>query len=213
MDKEKMVITSKGMELYDELAKIDRDIKTLNLERRDSLHLRLLAEETLGMLKLMAGDFTSLLWIEKDDKEARIHLVAKTEDMDIDTKKELIAVSTSGKNAKAKGLMGKIGEVFENSLLHYENIVELEREYGVGTIDPAAAGSMSTDYMTAWTLEQYRMSMRQEDVDRDFAWSEEESEPNDIFEKSIVGSLAKNVIVGVKKEDVEMTIIMDLKGE
>lgn len=213
MDKEKMVITSKGMELYDELAKIDRDIKTLNLERRDSLHLRLLAEETLGMLKLMAGDFTSLLWIEKNDKEARIHLVAKTEDMDIDTKKELIAVSTSGKNAKAKGLMGKIGEVFENSLLHYENIVELEREYGVGTIDPAAAGSMSTDYMTAWTLEQYRMSMRQEDVDRDFAWSEEESEPNDIFEKSIVGSLAKNVIVGVKKEDVEMTIIMDLKGE
>ena len=213
MDKEKMVITSKGMELYDELAKIDRDIKTLNLERRDSLHLRLLAEETLGMLKLMAGDFTSLLWIEKDDKEARIHLVAKTEDMDIDTKKELIAVSTSGKNAKAKGLMGKIGEVFENSLLHYENIVELEREYGVGTIDPAAAGSMSTDYMTAWTLEQYRMSMRQEDVDRDFAWSEEESEPNDIFEKSIVGSLAKNVIVGVKKEDVEMTIIMDLKWE
>ncbi|MBQ2453489.1 MAG: hypothetical protein II497_03490 [Lachnospiraceae bacterium] len=213
MDKEKMVITSKGMELYDELAKIDRDIKTLNLERRDSLHLRLLAEETLGMLKLMAGDFTSLLWIEKDDKEARIHLVAKTEDMDIDTKKELIAVSTSGKNAKAKGLMGKIGEVFENSLLHYENIVELEREYGVGTIDPAAAGSMSTDYMTAWTLEQYRMSMRQEDVDRDFAWSEEESEPNDIFEKSIVGSIAKNVIVGVKKEDVEMTIIMDLKGE
>ncbi|MCR4785420.1 MAG: hypothetical protein K5847_02070 [Lachnospiraceae bacterium] len=213
MDKEKMVITSRGMELYDELAKIDRDIKTLNLERRDSLHLRLLAEETLGMLKLMAGDFTSLLWIEKDDKEARIHLVAKTEDMDIDTKKELIAVSTSGKNAKAKGLMGKIGEVFENSLLHYENIVELEREYGVGTIDPAAAGSMSTDYMTAWTLEQYRMSMRQEDVDRDFAWSEEESEPNDIFEKSIVGSIAKNVIVGVKKEDVEMTIIMDLKGE
>ena len=213
MDKEKMVITSRGMELYDELAKIDRDIKTLNLGRRDSLHLRLLAEETLGMLKLMAGDFTSLLWIEKDDKEARIHLVAKTEDMDIDTKKELIAVSTSGKNAKAKGLMGKIGEVFENSLLHYENIVELEREYGVGTIDPAAAGSMNTDYMTAWTLEQYRMSMRQEDVDRDFAWSEEESEPNDIFEKSIVGSLAKNVIVGVKKEDVEMTIIMDLKGE
>ena len=89
----------------------------------------------------------------------------------------------------------------------------LEREYGVGTIDPAAAGSMNTDYMTAWTLEQYRMSMRQEDVDRDFAWSEEESEPNDIFEKSIVGSIAKNVIVGVKKEDVEMTIIMDLKGE
>ncbi len=213
MDKEKMVITSRGMELYDELAKIDRDIKTLKLGRRDSLHLRLLAEETLGMLKLMAGDFTSLLWIEKDDKEARIHLVAKTEDMDIDTKKELIAVSTSGKNAKAKGLMGKRGEVFENSLLHYENIVELEREYGVGTIDPAAAGSMSTDYMTAWTLEQYRMSMRQEDVDRDFAWSEEESEPNDIFEKSIVGSIAKNVIVGVKKEDVEMTIIMDLKGE
>lgn len=213
MDKEKMVITSRGMELYDELAKIDKDIKTLNLERRDSLHLRLLAEETLGMLKMMAGDFTSLLWMETDGKVASIHLVAKTEDMNIDTKKELIAVSTSGKNAKAKGLMGKIGEVFENSLLHYENVVELEREYGIGYSDPAIAGSMGADYMTAWTLEQYRKSLQSEDVDKDFEWSEEASEPNDIFEKSIVGSIAKDVIVGVKKEDVEMTILMDLKGE
>jgi hypothetical protein len=213
MSKEKMVITSKGMELYDELAKIDKDIKTLNLERRDSLHLRLLAEETLGMLKMMAGDFTSLLWMETDGKVASIHLVAKTEDMNIDTKKELIAVSTSGKNAKAKGLMGKIGEVFENSLLHYENVVELEREYGIGYSDPAIAGSMGADYMTAWTLEQYRKSLQSEDVDKDFEWNEEASEPNDIFEKSIVGSIAKDVIVGVKKEDVEMTILMDLKGE
>jgi hypothetical protein len=213
MSREKMVITSKGMELYDELAKIDKDIKTLNLERRDSLHLRLLAEETLGMLKMMAGDFTSLLWMETDGKVASIHLVAKTEDMNIDTKKELIGVSTSGKNAKAKGLMGKIGEIFENSLLHYENVVELEREYGIGYSDPAIAGSMGADYMTAWTLEQYRKSLQPEDVDKDFEWNEEASEPNDIFEKSIVGSIAKDVIVGVKKEDVEMTILMDLKGE
>ena len=35
----------------------------------------------------------------------------------------------------------------------------------------------------------------------------------DILEKSIVASLAKDVIVGVKKENVEMKIIMELTGK
>ncbi len=206
MENEKMLVNSDNIVLNDTMSKIDEDIKRLGLARKDGLHLRLLAEETLGMLKLMAGSYTALLWIEKTGSEASVHLTAKLSDIDLDAKKDLLSVSSTGKNTAAKGLMGKIRDVFENSVLNADNVMQLEQQYGMGFYDPSMAGSLYNGYSTAWSLGQFKNSLEE-------AGQPIEEEEADIFEKSIVGNIAKDVAVGIKKDKVEMIMLMDLKGE
>ena len=128
MESEKILITNKGFRIYDALDKIDNYLADLKLEPKDNLHLRLLAEETLGMLGAMAGEYRSVVWFERDGDVCKLQVIAKTE-MDIDKKKEILSVSRSGENNLAKGFMGKIGDIIENGFLNYENVMKLQQEY------------------------------------------------------------------------------------
>jgi hypothetical protein len=203
---EKIVIT------MDSLDKIDSRIDELDLKKHDRMHLRLLTEETLGMLKAMTGEYEAVMWFNKDsENEASINLTVKAEDIDIEKKKQLIEVSSEKTNAKAKGFMGKIAEIIENGLLNYENIMKLQQEYGGGYVDYGTMGIGSMDGIEesalAWSLYEYRMSLEgaaESSSAAKEAWDE--------LEKSIVASLAKDVKVGVQRNIVDMTIICDLKG-
>jgi hypothetical protein len=207
MESEKMLITNKNFRIYDALDKIDSYLGDLKLEPKDNLHMRLLAEETLGMLGAMAGDYRSLVWFEKNDDVCKLQVVAKTE-MDIDKKKEILSVSKSGKNDLAKGFMGKIGDIIENGFLNYENIMKLQQQYGGGYVDYAAMGGRPSGESFCWSLEQYKDALdevRESDEAAGDAWDE--------LEKSIVARLADDVIVGVKKDEVEYTIVSRLTGK
>jgi hypothetical protein len=188
------------------LKMVDDYINARDMEKKKALHLRLLAEETIGMVRAMAGDFKALFWLEEDDGEYRVRLTAKTE-MDKGKKQDLLSVSKSGKNASAKGFMGKIGEIIENGLLHYSEVMKLQQEYGGGYVDYALIGCDVPEAPVmgepiVWSLNNYKEGLEQAD-DSDApakeAWDE--------LEKSIVASIAKDVVVGVKKDRVEMTII------
>ena len=61
--------------------------------------------------------------------------------------------------------------------------------------------------MFSWTLDQYRRSLQQEMQQNDKA-----AQAWDELEKSIVASIAKNVIVGVRKDHVELLIDTELTG-
>lgn len=207
MESEKILITNKNFKLYDALGKIDNYLEDFELGAKDSLHMRLLMEETLGMLGAMTGEYHALLWMEKKEDSCEIKLVAKT-DMDVDKKKELLSVSKSGGNALAKGFMGKIGEIIENGILNYENIMKLQQVYGGGYVDYAALGGNPSDSMFVWSLDQYRDALdeaRADDIAAGHAWDE--------LEKSIVASLAEDVVVGVKMDQVELTIKALLTGK
>ncbi len=205
---EKLLVTSKEIVIRDALAKVDEEIRKQGYARRDAMHLRLLAEETLGMLKAMAGNYTALIWTERNADEASINISAMTEGINYDTKRELLAVSTSGKNASSKGFMGRIGEFIENSILNREEALDVEREYGAGFLSYDSDEEKPSDLMVAWSLAEYRKSLRETGAE---AGNGEEA--RDILEKSIVASLAKDVVVGVKKDKVDMTISMELTGE
>lgn len=205
---EKLIVTGKEMVIRDALARVDEDIKEQGYARRDAIHLRLLAEETLGMLKAMTGNYTALIWTERNANVASIKISARTEGIDYDTKKELLAVSTSGKNASSKGFMGRIGDFIENSMLGREAALDVEREYGAGFLTYDSDEDKPSDLMMAWSLEEYRKSLKEAGTD-----AENGEEARDILEKSIVASLAKDVVVGVKKDKVDMTISMELTGE
>lgn len=207
MKNEKIMISSKDIELTNALKDIDENLNALNLDKKDNIHLRLIAEEALGMLNAMTGDYKAMMWFERTVKEAVMNLTARTENMDIDTKKELISVSSSGTNASTKGFMAKIGDIIENGILNFENVMKMEQQYGMGYVGYGSMGGMSADYALSWSLAQYRNTLESaKDADSyaEDAWDE--------LEKSVVASLAKDVIVGVKKDVVEMKVVMDLHG-
>ena len=126
--------------------------------------------------------------------------------MDIDTKNELLSVSSTGRNASTKGFMAKIGDIIENGVLNFENVMKLEQQYGTGYVGYGAMGEMSADFALSWSLSQYRNSLsaaKADDAEAEDAWDE--------LEKSIVASLAKDVLVGVKGNRVDMTLVYDLE--
>lgn len=204
MESEKMLISSKNFVLYDAIKKIDNYLEGMELQKKDTLHMRLLMEETLGMLGAMTGDYHALIWIEKDGNICNIKLTAKTE-MDAEKKKELLSVSRTGENSLAKGFMGKLGDMIENGILGYENVMRLQQVYGGGYIDYAAVGGTPSETIFSWSLDQYRDGLGNPETEDVKAWDE--------LEKSIVASLAKDVIVGVKKDQVELTIVSELTGK
>ena len=108
MKNDKIMISSRDVDFTNALKDIDESIGALNLSTKDSLHLRLIAEEILGMMNAMSGNFKAMLWFERTVKEASVNFTAKTEYMDLDMKEGLLSVSTSGKNASTKGFMAKV---------------------------------------------------------------------------------------------------------
>ena len=182
---------------------VDKYIRSSALENKKALHLRLICEETLGMVRAMTGDFEALFWIEEENGEFKVRLQADTI-MDKEKKEALLSVSTKHENASAKGFMGKISDIIQNGLLSFDESAKLQQEYGVG-YDFMTMGLMG-EYPAAgvpmmWSLENYRGTLQDSE-------SEEKDEEVDELEKSIVASLAKDVIVGVKNDQVDLTIVL-----
>ena len=174
------------------------------LEDKKALRLRLLAEELCGMLPGLIENFSGEFWAENDGGNYELHVELKADDMNIDLRDELISVSKSGKNAAAKGVMGKIRAVAETMLLaasdpnlpmplptgefydcHGYNM-------GFGYIDPAI--SVETGYVYSWSLFNYKTAVG-EKVDE---YAE--------LERSIVAKLADDITVGVRGSNVEIVV-------
>lgn len=176
----------------------------MKLDKRDTLRLSLLVEETLGMVKTMLDDFYGQLWFAGDHKACEIHFEA-TANMDAGKKYELLSVSRTGKNAASRGFMAKLGEVISGAMHGFGRTLEFSdaetMKYGVvypagGMLTPVA-GEMTP----IWTLHAYRDHLDAErgaDSAAEDAWDE--------LEKSIVARLADDVVVGVKGDRIELVI-------
>ena len=161
------------------------------------------------MLKEMTGEYSAVIWFEKYKNQCCIRLTAKTE-MDINKKKNLLDMSFDGTNSLVKGFMGKVRDVIENGALGYNNVMKLQQEYGGGYVQYGTMGMYSStegmaDTGIMWSLCEYRSSLsdEMENVSVKEAWDE--------LEKSIVAKLAKDVVVGVKGDRVDMTIVYDIE--
>ena len=190
--------------------KADELIADLELSRKNAIHIKLLFEETVGMLKQLTCDYHAAIWFEKYKNECVIRVTGKTE-MDVDKKVGLLDMATQKGNTLAKGFMGKIGDVIENGLLGYNNVMKLQQQYGGGYVNYGTMGMYKgiegmADSGIMWSLYEYKESLgdaRQENEDAQNAWDE--------LEKSIVASLAKDVIVGVKGNRLDMTLVYELE--
>lgn len=195
------------------LEKVDANVKELKLAPKDELHVKLLFEEAIGMARAISGEFTAMIWAEGYKKQCAIKLLLKTQ-IDGPKKTEFLSVASDRKNASAVGTMAKIKDVIETGLLNYEWVMKLNQEYNGGPIGYGAMGTymmagpiidspLNTGFM--WSLDNYKKELDDMDANnaKEEAWDE--------LEKSIVASLAKDVVVGVKNKTVNMTIVYDEK--
>ena len=171
------------------------------LDKRDTLRLDLLVEETLGMVKAMLDDFYGQIWFVADGKACEIHFEA-TSDMNADKKQELLSVSSTGKNTAAKGFMAKLGEVISGALHGMGNTMDTYGQETIkyGIVHTPSVLSANSDMMTIWTLQSYRSDLNEAHSDDGAAEALAE------LEKSIVAKLADDVLVGVKGDRIDLVI-------
>ena len=176
------------------LSETKRTAAYAGLDAKQNIKMRLIAEEFIGMMKELSQDFDGDFWIEQENLSfsfiAQIHI---NEVMDMQTKRKFIEVSSDKKNAAAKGVMGKIRDVVEN-LLYPENAM-----YSSSFISYQLGTAVLLD--DQWTLKRYK------DAERNNA------EPWDELEKSIIANLADDVIVAVKRNNVEIAIMKNFNKE
>ena len=109
-------VTNKGTGFDEALAQAEAAARFRNFDRNSTLHLRLLTEEMMGMMRALTGEREADFWIESRgwDGALGLHLRVKTL-MNAEMRKKLLSASTSGLNAAASGLIGKLRDLFESA--------------------------------------------------------------------------------------------------
>ena len=162
------------------------------LNEKQTLQLRLLCEEIDGMLPNIIDDFCGDFWIDFEDGVCKINVAIEFNEFTASKKKELIKVSKNKKNAAVTGVLGKIRSALEDMFLDSEwnKTYEMARLFNC-----ANENCFGMDYSYMWSLQQYKQSVQKEEKE----WDE--------LEKSIVTSIADDIIVGVKGRKANIIIV------
>ena len=187
-------VIEKGTKDLDAIFKESEKVAEYNgLSHKQALHLRLLCEEIDGMLPKVIDNFSGKLWIEYDSGVCKVRVSVEITELNPGRKRELIEISTNKKNASAVGIVGKIRNAIEDFLLNEEEYI-VSNSTGFTRSMECIEGA---DYKCIWSLDEYRGIVNKEDAPE--AWDE--------LEKSIIASVADNVLVGVKGNRADITII------
>lgn len=184
------ILKKGGLGLENVLAEVEKVTSYNEMQKKEALRLRLLAEELVGMLSELIANFEGSFWLQNNENLYELHAELSVEKLSKENKGSLIAVSGNKKNAAASSFMGKIRDIAENMLLYSEAPSDPDCLRGYDVVD--------VHYTYAWTLEHY-MKQQKERLSHD-------SEEWDQLEKSIVAKLADDVIVGVRGKKVEIII-------
>ena len=166
-----------------------------NLDKKSALRLTLLAEEMIGMLPNLATGYDASFWVETSGNEYLLRAELSAPVLTAREMEDAIALSSSGKNAAATGLIGKIRHVINlMSASMADSQVNVIHPFLPSGMDGMATDFDASLYSAAWTLDEYRKSASDKKED----WDE--------LEKSVVAKLADNVIVGVKGRTISITV-------
>ncbi len=165
-----------------------------DLDKKSALRLRLLAEEMICMLPQLLIYGKGKFWIENKGRDYELRLTVTPTDMNSADRDKIISVSSNKKNASAKGLIGKICNAVEVMVSDRAKLAK-EDPYGY-----YMAGMMNNSETVSWSLMNYRQSFESESS------REKDKEAWDELEKSIIGNLADDVLVGVLNGKVNITV-------
>ena len=192
-----ITVTSEGQGIHEALVMTERVGNESGLDRKGILHLRLLSEEMFGLLRGIAGGVEASYWLETEGKTFELHMSADVR-MTLEMREQFLAASKSGKNEAARGFMGRIRTMIAGFLLSAKEALPY------ALINSAAGmpmGGYAGESSAAWSLSLYRAEVQKhvgEGGEAEEAWDE--------LEKSIVANIADDVKVGVRGNNVELTV-------
>ncbi|MBQ3303722.1 MAG: hypothetical protein IJH03_04185 [Clostridia bacterium] len=194
-----IAITSTGENLNAALDLYRKVAAYSDLSPKGALHLRLLAEEMLSMMRSITGEVSGKFWIEAEDGEYKLHLLVNAA-LTKEKREELLNASTSGKNEATRSFMGRIRDFF------FRGMNDEIASYNTAVL---GAGAASKGFMPVtdweWSLLRYQdtlSALKEKEPEAADAWDE--------LEKSVVSNVADNVKVSIKGFETEMTIIKKL---
>ena len=192
-----ITVSSSGAQMEAALAQVDKMAAFKGLTGKNALHLRLLAEEMMGMMRSLTGEQEGRFWIEDSDGVYRLHLKVVTR-MTSSKREQLLAASSGGKNEAARGLMGTLRDLFDRSA---------DMDVAMAAHPILSLGMMDSPMMDwEWSLVQYSGAVSAPGMSDDAAGRQAWDE----LEKSVVAHVADDVRVSIKGSDVEMTILKKL---
>ena len=162
------------------------------LARKQILHLRLLAEELFSMLRSLTGEVDAEYWLEYEGKRFDIHMksdVVLTDEL----RQQFLSASTSGENAAAKGVMGKLRVMIAEALVTRPSVPAFSLGL-VSAASPTAQVAGANAYQ--WSMEKYKAEVKKQ----------EDAESWDELEKSIVANIADEVSVRIIGANVEIIV-------
>ena len=190
-----ITVSAKGKRMETALEQVEKVAAYKGLSPKNTLHLRLLTEEMMSMMRSITGEPEGEFWIEDNDGEFALHLRVASR-MNLEKRAQLLSVSASGKNEAARGLMGRIREFFDWGC---------DEEYdglSMPLMPDAFEHSSSPILDWEWSMRRYENAvsakMGQDSAARE-AWDE--------LEKSVVKHVADDVKVFIRGGFVEMTIL------
>jgi len=193
-------VSSKGNQIEKALGQIEKIAAYKELTPKNTLHLRLLTEEMMGMMRSITGETEGEFWVEDQDGEYQLHLRVRTR-LNADEREQLLAASSSGRNELAKGLMGRIRDFFDWGSDEY-----------LGTMTSSLMlpdiyeHSSSPALDMEWSMVRYESALSDRIAQNDAAAKEAWDE----LEKSVVKHVADDVKVSIRNGVVEMTILKKL---
>ncbi len=124
------------------LTEAEKAARYRDLAEKDAIRLRLIAEEMLGMVRIVTGDLHASFWIESENKDFELSLTTRTV-TDREMREMLLSSATSRKNEEAKSFLGKLRNAFEEAMAadpdteRYDLPVEVQADLVGRSIEPA----------------------------------------------------------------------------
>ena len=195
-----ITVSNRGNQMEAALQQTEKVAAYKGLSEKSTLHLRLLTEEMMGLMRSITGATEFLFWIEDEDGEYQLHLQAR-KFLTGEEKEQLLSVSSTGKNESAKGLMGRLRDFFDwgsdGDLLSFSSPLLLP-----DMIEQSTTPMLDWE----WSMRRYETmlstKLEQNDPAVREAWDE--------LEKSVVKNVADDVKVYIRGGNVELVILKKL---
>ena len=115
MKSDVIVIDNSGKGFENAVAETRKVAEYQELNGKDVLHLELMTEEMLSLVRSVTGEMQASFWIETEGTHYDLHLTTKTV-MDKEKRYLLISSASSRKNEAAKTFLGYLRNAFEEAM-------------------------------------------------------------------------------------------------